>query len=195
MKNKLLYLILLLEALVCLWLGTIPQIFMENFTHILAFPFEQIGDGLRSLSLSGSMGNAAAILLYIIVSLLPLAFLLVRKPFKFYPEDTLIALSCLSLFFVLYQMINPGDIAIGGGFAQGLDMAKAVLGGTLYSVLVGYLILHMLRVFFIKGQANLLRRLYILLFLLNMLFVLKIFGVGSSELVSAIASVAVTNSG
>ncbi|MEG1895799.1 MAG: hypothetical protein RR162_06120, partial [Oscillospiraceae bacterium] len=195
MKTRLLYCILILQALTCLWLGIIPKSFMGGFPVALAFPFEQIASVLRALSLSGTVGNMAAIFLYVAISLSPLMLLILRKERKLHLEDSLIALLCACLFFVLYQMINPGEIAIGGGFVQVLPTAKAILGGTVYSILVGYFILHMLRVFLTNGHKTLHRWLYSLLFLLNMLFVAEIFGVGASELVAAISSLALTNSG
>ena len=49
----------------CLLRGEVPGV----FSGVAAFPFEQIGMGLRWLSLSGGIGNGAAIVLYILLSL------------------------------------------------------------------------------------------------------------------------------
>ena len=41
------------------------------FSYIITFPFEQLGWGLRKLSLSGSAGNVFAVTVYILICLAP----------------------------------------------------------------------------------------------------------------------------
>ncbi len=41
------------------------------YSYLITFPFEQLGMGLRKLSLSGSAGNTAAIIAYILICLVP----------------------------------------------------------------------------------------------------------------------------
>lgn len=105
--------------------------------NIMTFPFEQIGWGLRQLSLSGAVGNAVAIVLYLLIGAIPLgiywSFLKKKKAIKI---DYILFLLSLLLFGVMYLMINPGLIPMimqGGG--------ETLLCTTLYSVLFGYLIL------------------------------------------------------
>lgn len=104
---------------------------------IFAFPFEQVGKGLRVLSLSGMIGNVIAIVLYIFVSIIPFGIYLymrIRKKEK--KIDLLLPLLSCFLFEMLYFMINPGlmpEVLAGTG--------KGLWGGTFYSFLVGYLIL------------------------------------------------------
>ena len=58
-------------AVCCLVLGIIwPQDI--SVLSLLSQPFQAIGEGLRQLSLSGNVGNWIAILLYLLLSLLPL---------------------------------------------------------------------------------------------------------------------------
>ncbi len=195
MKRKILYYILIAEAILCTAHAVIPIFSLNTFAGILAFPFEQIGAGLRLLSLSGFLGNVVAILLYSAFCLSPCAVLLLRKPHKFFLEDIFILLFSLSLFFVIYQMVNPGGIAIAGGFAEGLPIAKAVLGGTVYSLLASVVILRMLRLFYSSEENKVQRYLLVLLFLINMLFVAVIFSGGVNELIRSFAVVKVNNSG
>lgn len=109
MRYKYFYLALLLEAVICV-IFALPQIQLSGmFTTITAFPFEQIGWGLRQLSLSGAAGNLAAVVFYLLLSLLPCAvycFLWAKK--RLCRADWLLIIMSALLFFVNYYMINPG---------------------------------------------------------------------------------------
>lgn len=108
--------------------------------NIYSFPLEQIGWGLRQLSLSGAIGNMVAIMIYLLVGSIPVgAFLIMKKKRMIYKIDyMLIALSML-LLVVLYYMINPG--LLSGTMAES---GKLLLSGTFYSALVGYIVLRMI---------------------------------------------------
>ena len=101
----------------------------------------------------------------------------------------------LTLFLVIYQMINPGEIYLIGGLAEALPIAKAVLGGTVYSVLLGYVILRVLRFFYASDLGKMQDYLSALLFLLNMLFVAVISSQGIYEAIGSIKEMQVNNSG
>lgn len=108
--------------------------------NIFTFPFEQIGWGLRQLSLSGTVGNVVAIIIFLLVGAIPCCiFYMLKKHGKFCKMDyALYAISVL-LLVVLYYMINPGllqNTMLGSG--------TVLLSGTFYSVLVGYLVLRMI---------------------------------------------------
>ena len=107
--------------------------------NILNFPFEQIGWGLRQLSLSGAAGNVVAILFFLLIGVAPLGvFLLLKKRGKALPIDWMLIGLSVVLFLVLYYMINPGLLpasVIGN---------KMLLGSAVYSVLVGYLVLRVI---------------------------------------------------
>lgn len=108
---------------------------------IFTFPMEQIGWGLRQLSLSGSLGNIFAIILYLFVGLIPvLVWLILKCKGRNCKRDYLLFLLSGFLLLVLYYMINPGLIEIGV-----VGVGKELWGGTFYSLLVGYLVLRILK--------------------------------------------------
>jgi len=179
MKRRLLYALLVLEAALCITLSLAKNSFGGAFSALLAFPFEQIGLGLRLLSLTGKLGNSIALTLYAAFCLLP-AFFLLRdgNRRKLHMEDALLGLLSAALFVSLYLLINPlylGSL-FGGAGEAGLVVGKAVLGGTLWSVLCGYLVLRMLRLSFESGTEKLQGYIGALLCALSFLFVWVICG-------------------
>lgn len=133
---------------------------------IFTFPFEQIGWALRQLSLSGGAGNLFAIILYVLIGLIPcIAWLVLKKQGKDCKVDYLLFPISGFWLFVLYYMINPGLFA--------MDVAgsgKGLLGGTFYSVLVGYLVLRILKKTSGAGMQSLQKGLRILLYVVMLLF-------------------------
>ena len=112
----------------------------------IGFPYVQLGQGLRALSLSGAGGNAAAWAAYVLVGLLPLGYLAakgLRRGLK--PEDGLLAGYSVLLVISLYGLINPG--LLPSGEQQGLpgEWYGLMLAGCLHSMLLGYLVLRLLR--------------------------------------------------
>lgn len=192
-KSKLFKIALAVEAVLCVLLTALKTPVGDAFVSAMAFPFEQIGLGLRALSLSGAVGNVFAFLLYIAVCLLPVGGLLLikhrRTPVS---EDGLLLLLSLMLFAVIYWMINPGIIL---ELLHDIPTGKAVLGGTVYSVLIAYFILRILRLFRTSEVGRLQSYLAILLGLLNVVFVYLIFGAGVKSLMDGIAALQAGNSG
>jgi len=198
MKRRLLYLLLVLVAVLCAAWNLAKGSFSGVFSAAVAFPFEQIGMGLRLLSLSGRIGNALALTLYVLLCLLPVLFLLKngnkRKPRA---EDALLVLLSAALFAALYYMSNPafiGKIFMGGG-AAGLAAGKAVLGGTLWSILCGYFILRVLRLSFESGSEKLQGYLGAVLCVLAFLFVWAVFGGCFGELLLSFSALREGNAG
>lgn len=146
MKTKALYTLLAIFAALCAVMGAMPALLAEAFSGIMAFPFEQIGLGLRWLSLSGGAGNIAAIVIYAAICLLPLLWALWRgRKRGWHNGDWLLPVFSLMLFGVIYLMINPGLLAntlLGG---EGIEAMKAALGGCCWSVLVAIAVLALLR--------------------------------------------------
>ena len=196
MKRRTFLILLGIEAVLCVVLSIIQVSFSGMFTAAMAFPFEQLGIALRGLSLPGGIGNIAAIVIYTAVSLIPAAgYLILAKKRKLHSEDGLLILLSAVLFAVLYLMINPGVINTFFGKVSELALSKAILGGTVYSVLCGYLILRVLNLCFGSGTEKLQKYMTILLRLLNALFVYVIFGACFSNLLDSITALRAGNTG
>lgn len=189
MKQRWYIALLAAEAVLCLCLysGAVRGVGM--LPAVMAFPFAQIGAGLRSLSLSGPAGNAAAIVLYLLTGLIPaFVFLWLMRTGRKRVEDGMLLLLCLLLLFTLYLMINPGLMA--GWFqnpvfaAEGLG--SALLGCTFYSVLVCYLVLRILHSCRTVSTEKLQKGLVWLLYLLPVVFVYCIFGSSFGSLLSGL---------
>ena len=108
--------------------------------NIFSFPFEQIGWGLRQLSLSGSVGNVFAIIIYLLIGAVPVIGLLVlKKKRKNRKVDFMLPLLSILLYVMMYYMINPGliiSMVAGGG--------RMMWGATFYSVLMTYFLIRLL---------------------------------------------------
>lgn len=159
----------------------------------LCFPFDQIGAGLRALSLSGTVGNAAAWVLYLALALIPLlVWLYLRRKGRLEPADGLLMLLTPVLLVVLYKMINP----YGGLYAQSAPMLriyKAQFGAVVYVILLGWLVLRLLSRFAEADEAGLYRWLSRFVMILGGLFVISAFGGCFGELMTAIDNVRTAN--
>ncbi len=196
MRTKRFYAFLAAEAVFCLLLQLAREQLSWAFSTAIAFPFEQLGLGLRALSLSGWAGNTAAVVFYVAFCLLPAMLLkFFHRSRKGYPEDALLAILSVLLFGVLYLMVNPGLIVDWLGSASGSPIGKAMLGGVVYSVLCGYLLLRVLRLFFMADTKRLQRYLTGLLAVLNLLFVYLAFGTCFRGLLDAFATLRAGNVG
>lgn len=190
MKQKRFFGLLIVEA-VAFGLLCLLQIQVSGFfTAIAAFPFEQVGMGLRALSLAGGAGNAAAILLYILISLSPCAcYIVLIKRGKEDKIDALLIVLSILLFIVNYYMINPGLFRVdvpGGG--------KMMLGSVFYSVFFGYIILRVLRLYAAADAARLQKGIRLLLYFMNLVFVYAICWQGVGNLLTSAMEVKNANS-
>ena len=193
MKQKL-SVLLVCEALACTVLCLFAGLFADAFTSLFAFPFEQIGAGLRALSTSGTAGNIIAVCLYGTVSLLPAAYLVLRiRKGRAYAEDGLLALLSIVLFVVIYLMINPAYIARHFASAEILGASKAFLGATVYSIAAGYLILYALRIFKNSGTGSVYKYLKILLSAVCVVLIYGIFGTGLMGLIDSFGQLTAGN--
>ena len=110
MKERNLWTALGLFGAACLALGLSGAV-EGGAEALLAFPFAQIGQGLRWLSLSGPVGDLAAWTMYLLLSLLPCLWLAVRVMKKrAKAEDALLGLAACLLLVVLYRMVNPAGL-------------------------------------------------------------------------------------
>jgi len=138
--------------------------------EIMSFPFEQIGWGLRQLSLSGTAGNIVAIIIYVCFCLIPcFIYLVLIKKKKAYKLDLFLPIISILLFGLIYYMINPGLLQL-----TLLEMGKAALCCTFDSVVIGYLVLRVMKIFMVAGADKLKKGIRIFLWCLIVVFVLLI---------------------
>ena len=196
MRRRVFVGLLAAEAVICIVFAIVQTSFAGAFTAMTAFPFEQIGRGLRALSLSGGPGNAAAVVIYIAVGLSPVAALLVIcKKRKMFPEDGLLILLSVSLFAALYLMINPGVLSVMTGGAHGLTVGKSVLGVIVYSVICGYFVLRVIRLSLGSDSKMLMRYMSLMLCVLGAIFTYMAFGYGFRSLITSVAELRAGNIG
>ena len=196
MKRKVFQGVLAAEAAACVLFCFLEVSVTDSFAAAMAFPFEQIGAELRFLSLSGGLGNALAIVLYCLFCLLPIGVLLMlRNRRKLFPEDGLLVLLSAVLFYAVYLMVNPGLIITMLGIAAGSVIGKAILGGLVYSLVIGYVILRVLRLFFAGTVQKLERYFSIMLGIVSAVFIFMAFGTCLRDLLSSIASLQAGNTG
>ena len=200
MKQKASYVLLFVEVILCIVICYSQFTLSNAFTTLIAFPFEQIGFGLRALSVSGAIGNALALILYIILCISPICYLmyiLIKRTIKL--EDLLLVLLSLALFLCLYLMINPFLSPNFFGNQSGINIdttiLKTVLGSTVYLVLSSYIILKALRKIFHANRSKLQKYLSTILSILNVLFIYIAFGSYFGDLLDGISNLQKTNTG
>lgn len=181
------------EAVSCAALSVLLRGTAGMDAGVLAFPFAQIGRGLRALSLSGAAGNAAAIALYVLLSLIPAAaFVLRLRRAERDGEDALLLLMSATLFGVLYLMINP---ALLGRSNIPASMVRPALGGLVYAELCAYAVLRVLRGAFDANAARLRRYLRALLLALAAVLVYAASGGTATDLLDGLESLKKANTG
>ena len=190
-KEKKLLTILAIEAAACVLFCILRYSVSGMFSSLIAFPFEQLGVGLRWLSLSGAVGNGIAVLFYFLLCISPkgIFFFFTIKQNAQKIDILLLFLSAL-LFFVFYYMINPGLINTGT-----MDSGKWSLGSTFYSVLFGYLLVRGLLQYTEADEGKLRKGIRILLGAVDVILVYEIFGSELGSLLQNISSVRSGNTG
>jgi hypothetical protein len=188
--------LLLGEAVLCVLLYSSSVLLTKSFSITLAFPFEQIGLGLRSLSLLGGVANTFAIILYAALSLIPVSVLfLIKKKRKLYLEDALLVVLSAVSFVVLYIMVNPYILEAYMYNGMDLYVGKNTLGGIAYSVLAGYVVLRILRILSAADAGRVQKYLSILLYALCIILVYNVFGISFGSLMNAIDALKAGNIG
>ena len=106
---------------------------------IFTFPFGQIGEALRALSLASSAGNIAAMIIYLLISILPVLYLVDRVARqKKEPDaiDILLIMMSVMLFIMMYLMVNPGYV--NSNLYGAMPGKGGALAMTFWSMVVGY---------------------------------------------------------
>lgn len=109
-----------------------------NLLLMLAMPFVWAGKILRTMSLSGAVGNAFALVLYGLLCLSPL--LLIRKKDRNL-ENALLLLASVLLFRVMWLMVNPGQMPV----VLRSELGSAIYAGAVYSVFITWGVLRLMR--------------------------------------------------
>ena len=197
MKNhRSILIVLAVEAVLCIIAAILQTGAHSLFTAAVTFPFEQLGNALRTLSLTGSAGNVGAWIIYCLISLLPASFFLwrtIRK--KYRPEDLLLPALSLLLFISLYLFINPayfGSLLPMAGLDDG---GKLMFGACIYSLLLGYIILRALRSFTTMETAGRIVHLTRLINAIAAVFVSMICFINLSENLNIIGEINASNTG
>lgn len=159
------------------------------FEFIITFPFVQIADVLRYLSLSNSLGNIFAIILYIAFCLMPIIpFFIKPLKNKLNYIDNLLPIISVLMFIVMYQLINPALINTE-------IITKAFPCITIWSVICTYLILKVIKLFENNTIQKLCKYLIILLWILIIVMAYSILFNGIVTFTNTIKDLKNANSG
>ncbi len=153
----------------------------------LALPFIGLGAGLRGLSLWGFFGNVLAVVFYAALSLLPLGvhWYGMKRKGKGVSWWLPAAMSGY-LFFLLYYFANPSMIQTlfhpaGSGSSQALYVEQSMLCMFLYSLLIAWWILALLR-----DTGRIAHKLKLLVRVAGAMLIVSICYVGAARLKSAL---------
>lgn len=171
MKRKGLMIGLAAETAALLLLVAMPQIWPQAFTSAAAFPFEQIGLGLKKLSALGGVCNGAAVALLALIAALPLVPVLrhVKERERLWEHLALAALSIL-LLVLIPRMAQEQPLA-SVDLGQPLAFDRMAMGLTIWSCVVLWGVLRLLRLFSAGEKETLYRYLRWMLVALCALFV------------------------
>lgn len=137
MKDKKYLLFILLEAAGVIGITKGMGVKTESVFDLLSLPLEKTAELLGAMSLSGKIGNAAAIVIYSLFCLIPVFVMLFRMKKKtFVKTDSLLPLISAVLFAVVYLLINPSEMGL-----HGMGEGASMVAFSFWSLLVGYLVL------------------------------------------------------
>lgn len=184
MKKRAAYIIAVLYAAACAT-AVCTGFGSRILGNAASFPFSQLGSLLRGMSLSGSGGNAAAIIIYVAFCSIPLVAALIKLlRHRFRPRDILLPLMSLCMFYVVYEMINP-SVAANWGSEFGGIISSALAWGC-WSIAIAWFALSLVADLEVSGGG---KYIHILLWLAAGCFITAGFGLNVSELLQSIKSV------
>ena len=150
MKKKSLLIICFCAAALLTLFVVLTKYLPNLFSSLMAFPFEQIADGIGLLSKAGRVGNGLAAAVWIGISAIPAIIALRYKKGK---ETVLerVSLCVLSgtILLALYGMVNPRFFrpALSEGFSEYSKLIKVIFGVSIWAVVVLCIILRLIRLF------------------------------------------------
>ena len=166
MKRKTLILALILEAALIAGLVYLSRQYPAWFTSVWSIPMEQIAGGLKALSGTGTFGNGLALAILAGIALVPVIFAL-RYPRGRETLAERITLTVLAVVIpiVLWNMVHPGNMRQGAaaGSDAFLQVVRAALSLILWSVVILFIVLRLIRLFRAGKREQLLRYFRILL--------------------------------
>lgn len=170
MKRKSFIVFLCAEFAALVGLSALTSKCPQIFSSLIAFPFEQIGRGLRFLSLSGRIGNGLALSIWVGLSALPLIPAMRNWNVKDHKmENMSLCLLSVVLFAGLFGIANPGSL-----FSSPFDIDNRILYAVhaiiIWSVVILYVILRLIRLYQSANLNELLRCTKSLLYILCILF-------------------------
>lgn len=187
MKHKKYLFFLACEAALLFVINILSQRVDTPITSILAFPFEQIANGLMLLASAGKFGNGFAMALLACISAIPTVISLTGKK-----KSTLgcIALNVTSVVILvaLCGMMNPYRFfpSILMGVGEFVPVSIGVFGVTIWSCIVACVVLHLLSLFR-SGKTESLRRYFVIAILaIGALFTGFCFSTPVSSLIGSI---------
>lgn len=159
------------------------------FENIVTFPFLQIAELLRYLSLSSSIGNIFAIVIYALFCLIPIFFLMFQwSKHRVNYIDGLLPIISILMFIVIYQLINPLLLQF-----EAATMTIPCI--TVYSVICTYILLKLIRLFQGKAIDKLCKYLIMLLWTVNIVLLLSVLFSATVTFAQSIKDVQATNTG
>ena len=166
---------LLLTAALSLMLAFVPGA-GSGVMGALALPFVAVGWCLRTLSLSGGVGNVVSVILYGLICAVPLIFWWRSRRRT---EDALLVLLSGVLAVVLYYMVNPN---LRQSIMQN-EVGDAVYAGAVWSTLMTWGVLKLLYTGAWNREKNVYRALRIFLLLCAASCLVDCFGTGTARIV------------
>lgn len=186
-RNQFLF-VLIAEAGLCATVSLLCLPAADFLPAALAFPFGLIGAGLRRLALLGPAGNTLAWMLFAALGVIPIWFFLRKKTQEgIRLEDWLLVVISAGVVFTLWLAVNPTWAARLFPERTGSAM-MAIAGSLLWSTLIAYLVLRILRAALSAERSQLWSYLRWLLHLMAVIFVAVIFGVHLSEMVGELSA-------
>ncbi|QQK07349.1 hypothetical protein [Miniphocaeibacter halophilus] len=175
MKKKL-TMFLIIEVLILL-IFNIFEANIFNMEQIVFFPYYQISNILRSMSISGSIGNIISWAIYILISIIPIIiFVKIKRRNNFKNIDYLLLFISLLIFLTIYVGINPNIIEIILKQNISLQISFPIITNQLILL---YIIWRFLKIDI--NRSNSIKYIIGILFLTNVIAVINIFGVGLKD--------------